>query len=346
MENSIDNWSDISSDIQSFYTEVINKILPHARSAGNLVVGSPDHAPTTFRGKISTNNLLKESPYEFSGENDFLHFTSLQSLIQILDTGHIRMSEFGNLIDKQELSYAASIFENEPLFSYKEHELDLFKQSLFCLSLLEYSADTVINPFMWEAYGKKGRGTCLRIKLTKPNPYSFVIGKVLYGYENLYSLHKLKELALSFKPKAKIFPSNFFSLILELQSFHKSKKFSVENEIRLLFREDKDPYKNHDHLTIYKSVNPNDEVKYFNKLFIKNRHELLERNKVNTIGMEADKILDISPQIEIQEIIIGNSLKVEEKIALLDLLTEIKTKHKYDFQIKHLTPEQEILNFR
>src|SRR5260221_6194725 len=102
------DWSNIvSNKIQNFYLEIINKVLPYARAASSSVWGSPDVEPRSFEGKISTDMLFKDSPYEYTGDGNFIHFSSLQGLINILNSGYLRMSEFGNLIDNQELIYGA-----------------------------------------------------------------------------------------------------------------------------------------------------------------------------------------------------------------------------------------------
>ncbi len=346
MKEGEDKWENISSHVQSFYSEVLNKVLPHARSAQNFVFGSPDHIPTTFESKISTENLLKDSPYFYDGKNDYIHFTDLQSLFAILSVGYIRMSEFGNLIDKHELIYGAKVFEDEPLFQFNESELEQLKENVFCFSMSEYSEKTITNPFMWEAYAKKNNGVCIRFKLTKPDPYTFIIGKVLYGRDNLAPLIQLKELILNYHPRAKMFPSEILKLIMELESLHKAKKYNIENEVRLLLRRDKSKYKEHDLETIYKDINSRDEVKYFNKLFLKGRHELLERNLKQSIGLEEDKIFNIFPQIEITNIVLGNALTISNKLNIFDLLNKTKESFKYDFIISHYTQEEEIIPFR
>lgn len=341
-----DKWASVSVDMQSFYSDVLNKVLPHARSAGNFVMGSPDFTPTTFEGKISTENLLKDSPYFYDGQNDYIHFTDLQSLTAILSSGYIRMSEFGNLIDKQELIYGAKVFENEPLFQFNETELEQLKENIFCFSMSEYSEATITNPFMWEAYAKRNNGVCIRFKLTKPDPYTFIIGKVLYGRDNLAPLIQLKNLILSYKATAKMFPTDILKLILELETLHKAKKYNIENEVRLLLRRDKEQYKDHDLETIYKDINGRDEVKYFNKLFLKGRHVIIERNLKENLGFPDDKILDSFPQIEITNIVLGNGLSIPDKLDIFDLLNKIKANFKYEFTISHYNQEEEILPFR
>lgn len=337
-KNNNEDWCNvISNKIQSFYSEVINKILPHAREASSFVLGSPDIEPKSFEGKISTDMLFKDSPYEYGGDGNFIHFSSLQGLITILNSGYLRMSEFGNLLDKQELIYGAKVFEGHPLFKL---DISALKQNIFCLSACEANDLTKRNHFMWEVFASEGNGVIIEYKLTKKNPYSFILGKVQYGLSKLQPLELLRDLAIDFHKKKDFFPSNFMEVIMELQAFHKAKKYEIENEVRMFFREDKPLHEEHSFLTIYKDINSKNEIKYFNKLFLKGRHEFINDEAISKIP--EDKILDIAPQIEITNIILGFNLSIENKLDIMKHLLKLKEKHHYEFRISHITLEDEI----
>jgi len=334
-------------NVDKFRKEVINPIFPKADFASCFMVSSPEELATDFNGKLSPINLFKDTDYEYKGDGKFLHYTTLFGIKSILETGFLRMSEFGNLIDKNELQYAAEIFNNNPIFQIKKEDLELLKENIFCFSMCESESndETKCDPFMWEIYGDKGKGVVIEFELTKNNPKHFLLGKVQYGEKKLQNLRELKKNAENFKKKNdEFFPNNFQQLFMEIKSFHKSKRYDAEKEVRLFLKTDKCQYEEHKRESIYKDINSNQEVKYFNKLFLKGRYPYAEDEiKPNKYDIS---IYDEFPQIEIKNIIIGFNISIENKVAITDLLNEIKAKHNYEFEVLQINNEKEIINMR
>lgn len=345
MNKSDDKWAKAHQEIDEFYKEVINLVLPEARWSENSMFGG-EGPPPTFKSKLSKERLLVKSPYEYKGKNNFLHFTTLNGLMAILNSGFLRMSEFGNLIDKHELIYGAKVFEGADIFNFSEDKLMQLKENLFCFSMSQFSEATLKNQFMWEAYSSKGKGACVQFKFTRPYPFSFLIGKILYGTKKLDTVRKLKNAAIGFHETSRIFPNDFLELILELQSLHKAKKYNSEKEVRLLFRQDKEKYNKHSYQTIYQDVNNNNEVKYFNKIYLKGRNEILKEVKEKNLGIDEKTLFSIFPQVEITGITLGSSLEVQVKLELRELLNEIKQRNNYSYKISHMNQEEEVMLFR
>lgn len=325
--------------VKNFQKEVINPVLPNAKFASSLMFTSPEEAAKNFTGDLSPIKLFQNSPYEYKGEYKFIHFTSLFGLKAILESGFLRMSEFGNLIDNNELLFSSSIFEDNMLFEVTKDKIKTLKNNVFCLSLCESTDDTLKNNFMWEIYGDKGKGVIIEIEFTKNNPDFFLLGSILYGNENLNPIREIKRLTEEFASKNDDFiPNNFPEFLLELQAFHKSKKYNSENEVRFLMKEKKQQYDEHKLETIYKDFNSKQEVKYFNKLFLKGQHPYLKtddsQNKI--------KILNEFPQIEIKKIILGFNISIENKVDIYSLLNKIKTEHNYDFEVWQINDDKKI----
>lgn len=161
-----------------------------------------------------------------------------------------------------------------------------------------------------------------------------------YGEEAKKPLRNIKELAEKYiKEKNVIFPNNSPEFLLELQSFHKSKRYEEEKEIRLLFKKNKFfPAE-----TIYQDINSNQEVKHFNKLFLKARYPYAEDEiKPNESNIS---ILDEFPQIEIKNIILSFNISVENKVTITYLLNEIKAKYNYEFEIFQINNEKKLLKY-
>lgn len=338
--NAQEEWEKVHESTEAFMANVIRKILPNAKLSSSLIYGGLSDAKE-FEGTLSSENMFKYSVYEHTGENDYLHFTTLQSLALILKHGFMRMSEFGNLEDHHELRYGARVMEGSE-FNIEENDIEIFHENLFCFSMCQFSQKTILNPYLWEAYAAKTNGVCIRFKFTHPEPFGFHKGKILYGDSQLESLRQLKENALQHKPNSGIFPNNFSEMILALYAFHKAKKYEVEDEIRFIFYEHKDKYVAHKKETIYKDINKFNNVKYFNKIFLKNQNPILNEY-LKRHGEIEDDILRFTPQIEITDIYLGSGLSPEQKTYLHDFLSNEKKINKQEYKLWHIHIDNSIL---
>ncbi|MBI3518766.1 MAG: DUF2971 domain-containing protein [Bacteroidetes bacterium] len=339
MSKENDEWTAPFAKVDKFRREVLNVIFPYAVFSQAGMNGSSE--ANSFNGKLLLNDLFKNTEYEYKhkGNGRFIHFTSLFALKSILDNGWLRMSEFGNLTDKNELFYGAKVFEDSQVKKLKE-----LKNNIFCLSACEANANTQRDSFMWEAYGDKGRGVFIEYEFTDKKPYFHIFGKVQYGLEALEPLRQLKILSEKFKMENNgFFPEDFLSLILEIQAFHKAKRYSCENEVRVLFRKDKSEHEPHNDSTIYQDFNSNQEVKYFSKIYLNGRHDLITEDNLKR-GTKED-IINCYPQIQISRVVLGYNLSVENKVEINQFIHEIKRIHKniYDFDVYQITEELEIV---
>lgn len=343
MEDINNSWEIAHKKVEKFRREVINSVFPKAQFETSFMVGSPEQAPNSFEPKLSSGELFQNTDYEYDGDGKFIHYTSLISLKMILESGFLRMSEFGNLIDEKELLYAASVFDGNPLFKFDQKKLNHLKENLFCLSLCQSNEKTKRNHLMWEVYGQKGKGVIIELELNKKDPFFFLLGKIKYGEEALEPIKRLMQLAEGFsKNNEGFFPNNFMEFMMEIQSFHKVKIFEGEEEIRLLMKEEKVQYEDHKHETIYKDINSNQEVKYFNKLFLKERYPYEDSIKIDS---NID-VLDSYPQIEIKNIILGYNISTQNKVDITDFLNDLKSRHSYGFKISQMSEEGEIIEMR
>ncbi len=333
------------SNVDKFLNEVIKPILPNAKFADASMWSAPDELATNFEGHMLPKGLLNDSVYEYKGDWKFLHFTNLFSLKTILESGFLRMSAFGNLIDNKEINYALDVFaqSQSPANPIDNAIIEELKEHLYCLSLCESNSKTRRDDYMWEVYADKGRGVAIEFEFTKPNPSQFLFGKMQYGDKELKPINDLKKLTEEFiNENPNFFPNNFTELFVALFSFHKVKRYSIENEVRMLLYDKFWKYDKYKLESVYKDINNRYEVKNFNKLFLRNRHPFLDLNY--PFSDEKDIVLDEFPQIEIKNIILGYGLSNEKQIALEDLLKDVKNDKNYDFKISKIFDEGIIRN--
>lgn len=333
-------WKPAHDNVRKIEKDVLQKVFPHARFASAGMMGSPEIAPNSFNADISPDNLFKDTPYEYKGSGKFIHFTNLIALKSILDSGWIRMSEFSNLVDKQELVYASSVFENNSFYTQEFSKLEHLKRRVFCLSACESSVQTQSDSFMWEIYADKGNGAFIEFEYTNKEPYFHNLGNVLYGKENLNPLKRLKELYDQFRVGANNFTiQDFFSVIIEIKAFHKAKRYQSEKEVRLLFKNHIRPFEEHDHTSIYEDFNAKQEVKYFSKLYLKGRNPIVTDENLQKYTEE--EICRYYPQIEIKRICLGYNISIENKVDIMTFISKLKATNNYDFELWHINNELE-----
>ncbi len=297
-ENEIKIYSETKA---SFLDDVIKPLLPHAEYGINH--------------ELSTRTLLKGSDYEYDGDYKFVHFTSLQNLINILRSGFLRMSEFRNLQDKNEVNFAYEIFKDFDIQLLEK--IDKLKEELFCLSMSKYSDEIIRDQYLWKTYGCNSKGCCIVFSIIKEEYSSYCLGNIIYGNEKLKPLEELKKRLVNFAKKGSF--GGELDALISLVCFHKEKKYIAEKEVRFLFYLHKQRGKKHDWLTIYEDINSNNEVRYFNKLYFEQRHPYIHNDK----GICKESINKMAPILKINEIIIGNGNSDRQAIELSKFIRRI-----------------------
>lgn len=167
------------------------------------------------------NYKLKSTPFYFDSENDFIHFTSIESLYSILNSGFIRLYNLVHMDDKFELDFA----KNKLSFNKK---ISINKEDFYCLSMC--SSKKILNNdtkkhLLWKLYGKNGFGAIIRLKI-KNNLEKWLTFHLSEMYYNLNNFKPVKRLNTITKTEA--FDS-------KLACFIKLPIYKFEHEIRIIF---------------------------------------------------------------------------------------------------------------
>lgn len=168
------------------------------------------------------NYKLKDTPFYLDSENDFIHFTTLDALYSILNTGFLRLYNLNNMDDKNEMEYAF----RELAFKGSTEKA---KEQLYCFSMCSskevFSGNTKEQEhLLWKLHGRDGHGVILRVKIENNLKWYFYhLSKVYYGTDNFGSI--------------KSFNSNIDNQILDpkICCFIKNPIYKFENEVRLIF---------------------------------------------------------------------------------------------------------------
>jgi hypothetical protein len=158
------------------YLELIKKIFPELEITGSFSFYGGDE-PESARITLGNESTAFKNKFNFS--EDFIHYTSLDALMNILNTKEIRIYNCQNLNDKSELKYAAKEFG----IKLCKYDLDKFRRELFIFSASSYSADLSNDDFnLWRLYGNSGfgAGIVFGIENFEDNWDNTFFGKVSY----------------------------------------------------------------------------------------------------------------------------------------------------------------------
>lgn len=218
-----------------YVKEVIQPLLPHAVVTSMESSGSPNnwHKTATI-GIENSNSSLYKSGYYYSGELEFIHYTSYQNLFNILNDKAIRMYDFNYLSDPQELIFSTKVINIPSTYPDKKD----IKEKLFSLSMCEYNENTNPDSFdMWRLYGLTGRGIGIVLKFdddNRKNWQNYYLSKIYYGDEFLEPLEELTIRHDAFHKEYDFEVKNSAKMLHHILGFHKHSIYRTENEVRLL----------------------------------------------------------------------------------------------------------------
>jgi hypothetical protein len=289
--------SEITPDL--FTKKVLNKFFPKAHLKSSTIWESETVKPDFFDGEISTYNVFDQTPYEYKGQNRFIHFTSAKNLKAILTSGYLRMASLDSLQDTEEVQYAGKIINPNSFYN-----LDVASENLFSLSACESSYSNIINEDMWIEYGDNYSGCILEYSFTKMELFRMNFGIIRYGEENLDEIKKLASLSHSFYQEYGFSVSQLPVFLRTILAFHKNQSYDFEREIRLLY----EPVNISDASFGYDLCDRKGIKQYF-KLPFKEFNKL----PVNP-NFDLETKLHHYPQIEFKRVILGlNSSAIEFK---------------------------------
>ncbi|HTB32239.1 MAG TPA: hypothetical protein VK808_09455, partial [Bacteroidia bacterium] len=148
--------------------ELINKIkslgyVIRQRGYANEEDANKDNYAYRYWQIPAENKELKNTPFYYNTENDFIHFTSIDSLFGILNSRHLRLYNLLNMDDKFELEYAQKAL-------LVKHPDEWAKEQLYSFSMC--SSSEILNEepkkkkhLLWKLHGKDGHGVVIRLKI-------------------------------------------------------------------------------------------------------------------------------------------------------------------------------------
>jgi hypothetical protein len=259
-------------------------------------------------------NSLTNTPYDPQNQKLFVHYTSLDALYGILNSGEFRLYDLNNMNDPYELNYLIKILDLE----VDQDQVENFKRSLFVTSLCAYSDIEKDNFDLWRLYGRNGQGVAIVFEITNSqnNWIDFLLGKVYYGLKNGFSksleqaIKLTNEFVRNYHLKLKALPK----IIGFLLAHHKNDIWEIEKEYRLSTFIEYDSYDMQlvpslkileNNLSFFLDGNGKRLAYYNFPLDFKLKINSPEYYKASE---ESNSMLEKIPQIKINKIITGYSL--------------------------------------
>lgn len=172
-------------------------------------------------------NMLKDIKPERAAEPDEIaKYTTLDTLVAVLQSGKMRMNSIVSMNDKTEIGFLEEYIRN-----YKED----FDKYLFADKEFITSFTTRIDDLdMWRLYGDNARGVCMVFE--RINKDSDELFNISYIAEKSDVLEKIAKLQDALKDSSIRFRMN---LLKKYQHFLKLSDYSSESECRLMVNSEK-----------------------------------------------------------------------------------------------------------
>lgn len=200
------------------FLDSIFSILPK-----NWIISNGYSGPRFDAHLATKNGVYKGSSYYFDGEKKFIHWTTVQNLMSIINNREIRLYNLNSSNDPKEFGFAASQLE------IPDDRIDHSKKYLFTFSFCK--SEEVTNIELWDKYGLNYKGVALEFEIINDpvNWNKFMLSSVYYELPD--ELVHLKEKLHALKTK---YPGVDIELDLgKLIAFHKHQDFTQEMEVRL-----------------------------------------------------------------------------------------------------------------
>lgn len=184
-------------------------------------------------GRITLGGQAQAFADKFGYPKSILHYTSLDSFLNIINSREVRMYNCNHLNDSEEISHAYNALN----LSIDSEEIQKQKRNFFTFSGSEYDPQNPTEDFnLWRLYGGSGAGIGIVFEIINSHEEwkNIICGKVQYGTES-----KVKEDMINFikahfefNQTHKLF-ENIPTIIPAIAMHIKENIWSIENESRI-----------------------------------------------------------------------------------------------------------------
>src|SRR5690554_4555393 len=323
----------------NLYLEGAREFFPNLETSSVFsMFGSsePTSGEIEFRSQFINEIALKDSPLQF------IHYTSLSSAMNILNSGNIRLYNCLNLNDPSEINF---LLKNSPII-FTEKDVEKYKKEHFILSGSIYKSKDDEEFNLWRLYGDQGRGVGIVFEVDNKigNWGSVFLHNVEYGTNNELSENIIKFLHFhkEFDETHRLF-NNIPNIISLLSTDVKNELWSIEKEFRIDIK-----------LLLDKHSNlPKDSISNNSLITSRLNHELKPNGKMvsyvelplhlnnyksrvveTPFSKEEVDLIDYVPNLKVKTLILGPNSIFKKRSDFLEYEMWVKNKWKYTFQVE------------
>ncbi len=321
------------------YLREMNVILPEAKMKIQSWHSVNDNVGGLNLDFMTQQNSFDNTLFQTKIENQYIHYTSVDSLFGILNEEAIRCYPTKNMNDPMEV---VSILQKLKLPVSLEMK-EKIRRSLFVFSMCKYGSDNLDDFNMWRLYGKEGYGVGIVFEVENENRdwSSTIIGDVQYG--NNAEMEKLfkETIDLSLKYAKLNLNKDEFPVILNLlMALHKNSIWSFEKEARCVTYFDFDPMYgdlnsiydyNIDKRNIGYVIDTEDMLSVYYKLDLSTK---FNRQLLNRPEEEHELTKNTRLRLKIVKIVCGYKLSPAFKVSLARYLNRYRQLKNMDYQIE------------
>lgn len=168
------------------------------------------------------NKAFRDTPYFYKGELSFIHWTSIDNLLSIINNREFRLYNLHNSNDENEFNFAAIELNME------NDEIEYAKKYYYTFSFCK--KEDLSNDYLWKEYGNDSSGVAIEFSIEN-NPIdweNYMISNVYYAIPGNFKplveeLSELKQKGIGFRGL------NLGKFI----GFHKKGDYHNEKEVRI-----------------------------------------------------------------------------------------------------------------
>lgn len=323
----------------NLYLEGAREFFPNLETSSVFsMFGSsePTSGEIEFRSQFINEIALKDSPLQF------IHYTSLSSAMNILNSGNIRLYNCLNLNDPSEINY---LLKNSPI-NFTEKEVEKYKREHFILSGSIYKSKRDEEFNLWRLYGDQGKGVGIVFEVdNKIEKWpSVFLQKVIYGSNKSNSKNIIGFLHFHkvFNEEHKLF-TNTPSLFSLLSTGVKNEIWSIEKEFRVVVKFLLEIHSNLPKKSMYNNplitsslnheLKPNGKMVSYVELPL-HLNNYKSRVVETPFSKEEVDLIDYVPNLKIKKVILGPNSKYKKPSEFMEYAHWVQKKWGYNFQIE------------
>lgn len=323
------NQEEYLDEIIKEFISILYRYLPEK------MIYSYGYAGSSFNARLSKQNKsYSDSQYFYKENKNFIHWTSIQNLMSIINYQEVRLYNLHNSSDSDEFYYAAEHLK------LPEKSIEHAKKYLYTFSFCKSSE--LNNSNLWKEYGDNYKGVAIEFEIVNDSNKwnNFMLAPIFYKVpENLKKMvNELEEFKLRY-------PSASTHIDLgKLISFHKKPRFSKELEIRLSTYY---PFQSTEEYEFYCNTefrfdqNRARVTDYFGlKLWVNNDSAWIKSDnpKLNKTQKLDENYFIEKPKIKIKNIYFGKNCGIENQEFIrfqqkLQYITKIKLGYEIDLEL-------------